>query len=116
MASGFDMVRLELAFGRDKLDDWLVAELDSEQYAKVSIAPHKRGKPSTVDAVLSSVEAAAEKRGGDDDSDEEEDDGGPNAAPYEHFKMKIVRQAERQRKPVGGREVDRSVLARRDRC
>lgn len=87
MASGFDVVRLELAFGRDKLDEWLVAELDREQYAKLSIAPAKRGKNSTVDAMLSSVEASAEKRGGDDDEDE---DDGPDAAPYEHFKMKIV--------------------------
>ncbi len=88
MAVGFDVVRLELAFGRDKLDEWLVAELDREQYAKLSITPAKRGKNTTVDAMLSAVEASAEKRGGTDDDDD--DDDGPDAAPYEHFKMKIV--------------------------
>lgn len=86
MASGFEVVRLELAFGRDKLDEWLVAELDRAQYAKLSIKPAKAGKNTTVDAMLSAVEAAAEKRGPDDD----EEDDAPDSTPYEHFKMKIV--------------------------
>jgi hypothetical protein len=86
MAIGFDVVRLELSFGRDKLDEWLVAELDREQFSRLTTYRPKKGKAQTVDAMLSAVEAAAEKRGGDDD----DEDDAVDSTPYDHFKMRIV--------------------------
>jgi hypothetical protein len=88
MASGFEVVKLDLAFGRDKLDDWLVAEIDREKFSRLTTFKAGKGKVQTVDAVLAAIEAAAEKRGGD--GDEDEDDDGAASQPYDHFKMRIL--------------------------
>ncbi len=87
MASGFEVVRLELSFGRDKLDEWLVAELDREKFSKLSTFRPGKGKVQTVDSVLAAVEAAAEKRGAAGGA--EEDDESDDESPYDHFKMDI---------------------------
>jgi hypothetical protein len=87
MASGFEVVRLELSFGRDKLDEWLVAEIDRQKFSRLSTFEAGKGKAQTVDAVLAAIEAAAEKRGESASDDDDDDD---DSQPYDHFKMKIL--------------------------
>jgi hypothetical protein len=87
MASGFEVVKLELSFGRDKLDEWLIAELDRDQYTGLSLYQAKKGKAQTVDAVLAAIEASAEKRGNAAGADDDDDEG---SDPYDRFKMRIV--------------------------
>ena len=86
MASGFDLVRLDLGFGRDKLDEWLVAEIDRERFSRLSTFRAGKGKAQTVDSALAAIEAAAEKRGGEAPDDDDDCDN----LPYDHFKMSIV--------------------------
>lgn len=83
MASGFEFVRLDLTFGRDKLDNWLVAEIDRDKFSRLSTSRAGTFRAQTVDAVLASIAAAAEKRGGNDDDDDD-------TSPYDRFTMRIV--------------------------